>query len=310
MSQDHVAAAQALSTLERTVWASDDADRVELLARLCAGLHGIEPLARPSALGASRWSAAEALAWRERSDLDERTRASAAFAERFSLDVAAVHDDDRSALGAAAGAATGDVVFQLYVLDMAPRVAAACTALLDPGDVPPAPDAVADPAGLWSAIDAFITVVALAQRLDVVTSEVVRLRGARQHRCRKCQSLRSRSALVAGADESLFDEIDRYRSLDASRSSTGVRLDDRQRAALGIVDTMIWTPGRFEPEVVAAARASLDPAERLEVVLDVMRNGANKIAVALDADAADVDEGYEVYDLGPDGVPVYGLSAP
>ena len=247
------------------------------------------------------------MAWRERSDLDERTRASAAFAERFSLDVGAVGDHDRAALGAAAGAATGDVVFLLYVLDMAPRVVAACAALLDPADVPTATDADPDPAGLWSAIDRFITVVALAQELDVVTAEIVRLRGARQHRCRKCQSLRSRSALVAGADEALFDEIDQF---DLTGQGAAARLDERQRAALGIVDTMIWTPGRFEPHVVAAARATLSPAERLEVVLDVMRNGANKIAVALDADAADVDEGYEVYDLGPDGVPVYGLSAP
>ena len=307
MSQDHTAAWNALATLERTAWGSDEPDRVELLARLCAGLHGIEALRRPAGFGDEVWSTAAALAWRECSDLDERTRASAAFAERFSLDVGSVGDEDRAALGAAAGAATGEVVFLLYVLDMAPRVAAACTTLLDPVDLPPVLDAHADPAGLWSAIDSFITVVALAQGLDVVTSEVVRLRGARQHRCRKCQSLRNRSALLEGADESLFDEID---SFDVREHDGGERLDDRQRAALGIVDSMIWTPGRFEPRVVAAARSALSPTERREVVLDVMRNGANKIAVALGADAADVEEGYEVYDLGPDGVPVYGLSAP
>ena len=47
----------------------------------------------------------------------------------------------------------------------------------------------------------------------------------------------------------------------------------------------------------------------VELVLDVTRNALNKVAVALGADAAHVDDGIEVYDVEPDGSLVYGLSA-
>lgn len=304
MSQDraesgvHRAALHSLATLERAAWAADDPDRVELLARVVAGLHGLEPLARPSGLGPSTWTTEQALAWRERDDLDERTRSSLAFAERFSLDVGAITDDDRAAFGAAVGAATGDVVFLLYVLDLGARVAAAADALLDGGLALPSADEAADES-LWVCIDRFLTTVAVADRLDVVTAELVRLRGARQHRCRMCASLRNRSALLEGADDTMFDAVDTY--------ADGT-LSERHRAALALVDAMIWTPAHVPEQVVTEVRAHFDANERLELVLDVMRNAANKIAVSLAADAANVTEGYEIYDIGPDGNPVYGLT--
>jgi hypothetical protein len=43
----------------------------------------------------------------------------------------------------------------------------------------------------------------------------------------------------------------------------------------------------------------------MEITLDVMRNAANKIAVALGGDAPRVEEGTERYFLGLDGQPVY-----
>ena len=46
----------------------------------------------------------------------------------------------------------------------------------------------------------------------------------------------------------------------------------------------------------------------MELVLDVTRNALNKIAVALGADAAHVDEGIEIYDITADGGLVYGLT--
>ena len=46
--------------------------------------------------------------------------------------------------------------------------------------------------------------------LDPVTSELVRLRGAAQHNCRLCKSLREGTALDAGGSETLYDEIDRF----------------------------------------------------------------------------------------------------
>ncbi len=52
--------------------------------------------------------------------------------------------------------------------------------------------------------------------------------------------------------------------------------------------------GRTSPEAAA-----------LEITFDVMRNGINKVAVALGGDAPRVEEGTERYLLGLDGQPVY-----
>ena len=41
-----------------------------------------------------------------------------------------------------------------------------------------------------------------------------------------------------------------------------------------------------------------------------MRNAANKIAVALQADAPHVSDGVEIYDIDERGEAVYGLSLP
>ena len=45
----------------------------------------------------------------------------------------------------------------------------------------------------------------------------------------------------------------------------------------------------------------MTPAEITEVVLDVVRNAANKIAVALGGDAPVVTEGVEFYDIDATG---------
>jgi hypothetical protein len=52
---------------------------------------------------------------------------------------------------------------------------------------------------------------------------------------------------------------------------------------------------------VADVRASLSPAEAVELVCYLVRNSANKIAVAFGADAAIVDEGFEYQVIDPDG---------
>jgi hypothetical protein len=95
-----------------------------------------------------------------------------------------------------------------------------------------------------------------------------------------------------------FEAVDHYADSD---------LTPLQRAALAFTDAMIWTPGHMDPAAVEAMRATATPAQQVELVLDVTRNALNKIAVALGADAAHVDEGIEIYDVTPDGSLVYGL---
>ncbi|MGY4650035.1 hypothetical protein [Mycobacterium sp. URHB0021] len=57
-------------------------------------------------------------------------------------------------------------------------------------------------------LNGFVPAVARMRRLDAVTTEVVRLRGATQHNCRLCRSLRDSAALQAGGSESLYGGIE------------------------------------------------------------------------------------------------------
>jgi AhpD family alkylhydroperoxidase len=152
---------------------------------------------------------------------------------------------------------------------------------------------------LWAAMDVLIRSVPQLTALDPVTSELVRLRGARQHQCRICQSIRSRPALLAGANDDVFAAVDTYESSDLPVS---------QRAALAFTDGMIWTPGRMELTTYDAVSAHFAPEARVELILDITRNALNKVAVAMKADDPHVTEGYEIYDIEPNGDLVYGLS--
>jgi hypothetical protein len=220
-----------------------------------------------------------------------------AFAAQFSLDVASVTPGQRSAFLAAAGDRAATLAAALWVGDFVPRTRAALDTLFGPGPWP-ATVAAPVPGGLWPVLDGLIRTVPALDALDPVTSELVRLRGARQHNCRLCRSLRNRTALRAGATEDDFAAVDHYGDSD---------LTLLQRAALKFTDAVIWTPGRIERATVEALAAAASPAQQVELVLDITRNALNKVAVGLGADAAHVDDGVELYDLAPDGSLLYGL---
>jgi alkylhydroperoxidase family enzyme len=135
--------------------------------------------------------------------------------------------------------------------------------------------------------------VAHLHGLDATTTELVRLRGARQHECRLCKSRRSVAAIEQGADESTFEAVDHYADSD---------LPEPAKAALALVDAMIWTPSAIPDEVVQGTRTHLSEEQTVEVVLDVLRNSTNKIAVALGADAPEVTEGVQLFVTDADGV--------
>jgi alkylhydroperoxidase family enzyme len=221
-----------------------------------------------------------------------------AFAEQFAVDVTQIDDLMRAELAEAAGDRVFPVVMAIYLGDWVPRVRHALDALF-------APSAWSTPAPAdghrWPAIEAFQQAVARLDTLDPVTTELVRLRGARQHQCRLCQSLRSRSALAAGADDATFAAVDDFAASD---------LSDARKAALSLTDALIWTPADVGEDVLSGVRAHFAPAQAVELVLDLMRNAGNKIAVALAADAPNVSEGVEIYDIGPDGTLTQGLAAP
>lgn len=218
-----------------------------------------------------------------------------AFAEQFAVDVTGIDDLLRAELADATGERMFAVVLAVYLGDWVPRLRVALDGLFAPSAwVRPQPT----DGDRWAAIEELQQAIARLDALDPVTAELVRLRGARQHRCRLCQSLRSRSALAAGADEATFAAVDDHATSD---------LPEAQRMALALTDALIWTPAAIPDEVLDGVRRHFTPAQAVELVLDVLRNAGNKIAVALAADDPHVAEGVEIYDIEPDGTLVYGL---
>ena len=223
------------------------------------------------------------------------------FAEQFSIDVSTIGAEQRSALWKVLGDSTFSTVVQMYIADFVPRVRAGLQALgigdeyLEWTAGPVAWDHATDPSGI--VFDDFLPTVARLRALDALTAEVVRLRGAAQHNCRLCKSLRETTALDAGGTETLYGDIEQFEA--------SAQLSNRHKAALRYVDALIWTPARIEDGVAAGVRAHFSDAEAVELTFDVMRNASNKIAVALGGDAPRVEQGTEQYLLDVDGQTVF-----
>ena len=114
--------------------------------------------------------------------------------------------------------------------------------------------------------------------LDPVLTEFIRLRCARQHDCRICQTLRLSDAADLGMDTAMSDKIDRYESSD---------LDERTKVALRLVDAFIWSPRSMTADLIGAAHEHFSDAELAEILLDVTKWSTQKIHVALGTDSAD-----------------------
>jgi alkylhydroperoxidase family enzyme len=225
----------------------------------------------------------------------------AEFAEQFSVDVSAITGEQRSRLWKQLGDSTVGVVLLMYIADFIPRARVGLEALgvgeqyLGWTHGPITWDYATDPSE--AVFNEFLPAVARMRALDPITSELVRLRGALQHNCRLCKSLREGTALDAGGSETLYDEIERYEESKL--------LDERAKAALRYADALIWTPAHLDADVVAEVRTRFSEVEAVELTFDVMRNASNKVAVSLNADAPRVDHGTERYLLDVDGQPVY-----
>ena len=218
--------------------AFDAFDRIEALA---AGA------VEPAVLDPVRVAVATALGHPEELDRtpvavtasdDPRAGACVAFAEQFVVDVSGTTDAQRAALGTAMGADTFTFVQALYVVDVFQRGRIALERIFATPFGPLAPPEAGD---LWASLEEFMRVVALDTALDPVTTELVRLRGARAHDCRICQSRLSLRAVETAGDEALF-------TTDADDAA----LTERQRAALALADAVIWQPTSIDGELVDA----------------------------------------------------------
>jgi len=263
-----------------------DGRTTALIRRVCAQTLGLPPLpAEVAVIGPE--SDAEAVV--------------AEFAEQFSIDVTMISGEHRSRLWKVLGDSTFGVVVQMYIADLVPRVCAGLEALGVGGEYlgwvagPVAWDHTTDPSDL--VFNGFLPTVARLRELDALTAEVVRLRGATQHNCRLCKSLRETTALDAGGSETLYGDIEQFEASD--------QLTDRHKAALRYVDALIWSPAHIEGGIAEAVRAHFSDAESVELTFDVMRNASNKVAVALGGDAPRVENGTERYLLDVDGHTVF-----
>jgi alkylhydroperoxidase family enzyme len=222
--------------------------------------------------------------------------------EQFVADVSAIDEAMRRNLRGVVGDDQFPFVVAVWALDMDRRLQHAWRELAGDASAARGPsERVPDAGDLWVAVDTFLPIVSRVDHLDAVTTEVVRVRGARANNCRLCRSLRNVDALAAGADDGTFDAIDRY---EASALAPSLK------AALRLTDAMLWTPTAWPRGVASGVREHFSPDQAAELVFDVVRNGANRIAVALGADEANVSSGVEYFTVGTDGQLTYGLAPP
>jgi len=188
-----------------------------------------------------------------------------------------------------------ELVTGIYVVEFTQRLQLLAARLLD--DAPVAVIASVDgpAAGLLTAYQA---AVVRGSALDPVTTELVRLRCARTHHCRICQTLRLADARAAGVDETVTAKVDRYERSD---------LPERAKVALRVTDAFITRPDLLSDAAAGQARASFGPAELASLALDITKWSTQKIHVALGTDGADrlvTDaDGVALFGFDSDGQP-------
>lgn len=150
------------------------------------------------------------------------------------------------------------------------------------------------------AIDAFSAAAVRASTVDPLTTEVVRLRCARYHDCRLCQSLRLEDALSSGLDEALAAKVDVFETSD---------LDDRLKAALRLADAVIVAPASVDATLQADLRAHFTEEQIAELLHDIVKWSFQKVLVALRIDSP-IREGLSVLSFDADGAPSIGDPLP
>jgi alkylhydroperoxidase family enzyme len=238
-------------------------------------------------------------------DYTDQERAMLGFAEQFVLDVSQFTPQGREAMAGAIGSQDiFDVVTAIYVIEYTQRLESIVTAVIGsegPGtafsSAPPAAAAGSEEAGVRQLLADYSAAVMRLRELDPVTTELVRLRCARTHNCRICQTLRASDARSAGHDE-MTRKVDFYESSD---------LDERVKTALRITDAFILNPGDLTEATTDAAIRLFTEAELVELCLDITKWATQKIKVSLGADGADRlpknEAGMSFFTFGLDGLP-------
>ncbi|MDO9355937.1 MAG: hypothetical protein Q7T55_19725, partial [Solirubrobacteraceae bacterium] len=129
---------------------------------------------------------------------------------------------------------------------------------------------------LDEAMYGYESAVSRLDEADAVTVEVVRLRVARLHDCRRCQAVRFEAARDQGFDEDLSSGIDDY-------EHSG--FPERLVVALRLVDTMLLTPASVDPALRGDLARHFTRAQVAHLLLAITKFSVNKALVALQIDA-------------------------
>jgi AhpD family alkylhydroperoxidase len=287
-----------LTALNERVWQVSDPALLELVRVRVAQLIG-----NPAALRV-RWPCADAVPESKILALPDyptsplfsaAERDVLAFTEQFLIDVGGTTPAARAGLIELFAANDAKaLVTAIYVVEFTQRLQMIAARLLD--DDPGEPPLIGSPAvgdvTLAGLLAAYQEAVVRGSALDPTTTELVRLRCARTHQCRICQTLRLADARAAGVDDTMTAQIDFYERSD---------LPDRAKLALRVTDAFITRPDLLSDAVAEQARTSFGSAERASLCLDITKWSTQKIHVALGTDGADgleTDEG---------GVAVFGF---
>ena len=217
-----------------------------------------------------------------------------AFAEQFVIDVSGTSQESLDALRGHLGADhLRDFVTSVYLVEFTQRLQQVAPDLLPsvlerPNAARPEPP----PAALREMLGSYQDAVVRSTALDPVTTELVRLRCARTHNCRICQTLRLADAQAAGVDSEMTSKIDFYETSD---------LAEPHKLALRITDAFILRPDALSEDIVGPARAAFSPQQLAELCLDITKWSTQKIHVALGTDGTD---GLPVNE---DGVVLFGF---
>jgi alkylhydroperoxidase family enzyme len=272
-----------LTTLNERVWQDGDPVLLELVWVRVAQLIG-----NPAAARVRFGSAALAASLAAEPDVVD-------FTEQFVMDVGGTTEEMRDGLAARFGAdGARALVTAIYVVEFTQRLQLIAARLLDDGEVPPAGPVTAVAASLAGLLNAYQAAVVRGSALDPVTTELVRLRCARTHHCRICQTLRLTDSRAAGVDEDMTAKVDFYERSD---------LPERAKVALRVTDAFITRPELLSDVVVGQARASFGPGELASLCLDITKWSTQKIKVALGTDGADRLE------TDADGVALFGFDS-
>lgn len=226
-------------------------------------------------------------------------------AEQFAVNVDSISEADIAKLRETMSSAQVNALINaIYLMDMAlrleqvaPVVLAGADATVSTSTGHTATTACTDDTDviIAEAIAAFAATAVLADKVDVITGELVRLRCAQIHHCRLCGSLRQRKALDQGLDEALAERVARYE--DGG-------LDEHVVAALKLVDTLIMFPCDADASLKAELDKHFSPEQIAELCFDVVKWSQQKALVALHIDAPPW-EGIHVLDFDKDGQPVF-----